>query len=65
MRYIKLFTYQTDKKFQSVKTPVGQAVKTGLSTPGLAVTSASEISMESNLAAAILITNVYTYEDYV
>lgn len=64
-RYIKLFTYQTDKKSQSVKTPVGQPVKTGLSTPVLAVMSAGEISIERNLAAAIIITNVYTYGDYV
>ena len=48
-----------------MKTPVGQPVKTGLSTPVLAVMSAGEISIERNLAAAIIITNVYTYGDYV
>lgn len=48
-----------------MKIPVDQDVKTGLSHTLLAGMLVGEISAESNLAIAIIITNVYTYENYV
>lgn len=48
-----------------MKIPVDQTVKTGLSHTPPAGMLVGEISAESNLAMAIVNTNVYTYENYV